>query len=382
MIRYALAMVAGDGLRLLGLVSGLAFAALLISQQAAVYLGLVDRTAGYQQDVARTDLWVVDPRARFIQDEMPLPERELERVRSVSGVASAAPVALARVMVRVPGCRDQLCELIGVDLADAPALPRQFVSGRWADLRRPDAVFVEAAAAAEALVEGPGGRGAALAINDEVVIGGRRAVIAGMVHCAPSFYWEPRIYTTRERLAAFVGRQSRPLTAIQVQVTLGQSPAAVAGRIAQRTGLAAYTGSEFRRLSAAYVLAATPLLENFGLAVLVAVVVGAVIAGQTFHAYVQQNLRQLAAFKAMGANDGRLVAMLLAQALFVGGIGYGIGVGGAALLGRAGAPDLAFRLDSRLLGLTAMMIVLVCGVAALVAARRVIALPPATVFRG
>ncbi|HOV12488.1 MAG TPA: hypothetical protein PLL90_12075, partial [Bacteroidales bacterium] len=57
------------------------------------------------------------------------------------------------------------------------------------------------------------------------------------------------------------------------------------------------------------------------------------VAGQSFFNFVRENLPQYAALKAMGLGGGILVRMVLLQAIVVGLIGYGLGVGITALFG-------------------------------------------------
>src|SRR5262249_57067226 len=68
----------------------------------------------------------------------------------------------------------------------------------------------------------------------------------------------------------------------------------------------------------------------FGITISLAFLVGAVVAGQTFYLFTIDNLKQYGALKAIGVSNRRLVGMILLQALIVGGIGYGIGMGLAA----------------------------------------------------
>ena len=84
---------------------------------------------------------------------------------------------------------------------------------------------------------------------------------------------------------------------------------------------------------------------NFGIAVGLGFIVGTAIAGQTFYNFTLDNLRHFGALKAMGASNGTLLRMILLQALVVGSLGYGLGVGGAALFGSVlGSTELAFKL--------------------------------------
>ena len=64
---------------------------------------------------------------------------------------------------------------------------------------------------------------------------------------------------------------------------------------------------------------------NFGITAFLGFLVGTAIAGQTFYNFTLENLKQFGALKAMGATNGRIVQMILLQALVVGLLGYGIG---------------------------------------------------------
>ena len=78
----------------------------------------------------------------------------------------------------------------------------------------------------------------------------------------------------------------------------------------------------------------------------------------------------------------RIVGMILLQATVVGLLGYGIGVGLAALFGwRISGTELAFYTPWQLLPITAGAIVLICVLSSLLSVQRVIRLEPAIVFR-
>ena len=85
-----------------------------------------------------------------------------------------------------------------------------------------------------------------------------------------------------------------------------------------------------------YYLKYTGIPINFGITALLGFLVGTAIAGQTFYNFTLENLKQFGALKAMGATNGRIVGMILLQATVVGLLGYGIGVGLAALFGDDG----------------------------------------------
>lgn len=72
--------------------------------------------------------------------------------------------------------------------------------------------------------------------------------------------------------------------------------------------------------------------------------VGTAIAGQTFYLFTIENIKQFGALKAMGTSNRTILLMVLSQAVQVGIVGYGVGVGLAALFGwgTRGLTKLAF----------------------------------------
>ena len=112
-------------------------------------------------------------------------------------------------------------------------------------------------------------------------------------------------------------------------------------------------------------------------------IVGVAIAGQTFYLFVHDNLRFLAAFKAMGARMPTLAAMVLLQAFSVGFIGYGIGVGLTAWFGNIvlAKETPPFYMPWQVPAFVAVVIVFICGFSALIGLAKVARLEPAVVFR-
>jgi len=70
---------------------------------------------------------------------------------------------------------------------------------------------------------------------------------------------------------------------------------------------------------------------NFLSAVALGFIVGITVSGQTFYNFTLDNLRYFGTLKAMGTTNRTLLQMMLLQALMVGTIGYGLGVGIASL---------------------------------------------------
>jgi putative ABC transport system permease protein len=111
----------------------------------------------------------------------------------------------------------------------------------------------------------------------------------------------------------------------------------LARRIEAGTGLRARTTHEFRWDCVRYYLANTGIPVNFGITIAIALIVGTVVAGQTFYLLTVENLKQFRALKAIGVTNRRLVGIILLQAFTVGAIGFAIGTGMAAAFFRGHA---------------------------------------------
>src|SRR5262249_24944611 len=107
----------------------------------------------------------------------------------------------------------------------------------------------------------------------------------------------------------------------------------VAERIRKQTGLGAHTGEAFAWMTMLYYFKHTGIPINFGITTLLGFLVGTAIAGPTFSNFALENSRQFAVLKAMGLTNFRIVELILLQALAVGLLGYGLGVGLAAVFG-------------------------------------------------
>jgi putative ABC transport system permease protein len=112
--------------------------------------------------------------------------------------------------------------------------------------------------------------------------------------------------------------------------------------------------------------------------------VGTAITGQTFYMFTIENLRQFGTLKAMGSSNGRIVEMVLFQALIVGSIGFGIGIGLAAAFGEVAnvTSRLAFLLPWQVLAGTGMAVLAIILMSSIISIRRVLVLEPAVVFQG
>lgn len=385
MYRIALKMLIGDRGKYLGIIMGLTFASLLITQQSSIFTGLMTRTFGFITDTSLPDIWVMDPKVQFIDDVKPLQDTELFRVRGVEGVEWAVPLYKGLLKARLADGNFQICNVLGLDDATLIGGPPRMIEGSLNDLRTQDAIIVNDVGARTRLARRPtepGGRPVPLQIGDTLEINDNRAVVVGICRVTRTFQSQPVIYTTYTRALKFAPRERKLLSFILVKAKEGQDLGVLTERIRRGTGLAAYTADQFKEVTYRYYLKYTGIPINFGIAVGLGFLIGTAIAGQTFYNFTLENMRYFGTLKAMGATNGVLLRMILLQALLVGAIGYGLGVGGASLFGYLlGGTELAFRLTKELLFISAGAIILIIIFSAFISIRKVMRLEPAIVFK-
>jgi putative ABC transport system permease protein len=377
MLRLALKMLYGDRAKYLMLICGLSFCSLLMTQQASVFCGLMLWTTATLRNV-QVPVWVADAKVEQVNEVVPMRAVEVERVRSVAGVQWAVPLYWSILQARLPDGSFQPVQLTGLDGASLVGRPGKMREGRVEDLRLPNAVIVDQVAIAKFLKKGIQLRvGSTFEINDH------EARVVGICEADRSFLGQPYVYTTYNRALEFAPPQRKQLSFVLVQPAPGHSPESVAAAISQLSGLRAFTAAEFFDKTLWWYVKNTGIPISFGTVVLLGVVVGVAVAGQTFYLFVHENLRFMAALKAMGARTSTLAGMVLLQALTVGFIGYGLGVGLAAWFGNAvlkgGEPP--FYLPWQVLAFSGGIILFICCFSAAIGMLKILRAEPAMVFK-
>ncbi len=381
----AIKMLMGDRAKFLGILMGLTFTSFLMTWQASVFVGIMTRTYGFITDLGLPDIWVMDKKVQFIDDVKPLQDTQLFRIRGIEGVEWAVPLYKGMLKARLENGTFQTCNVFGLDDATLIGGPPEMVEGRLADLRRADGVIVDVVGAAGKLARPPatpGGRSVPLRVGDTLELNDHRAVVVGLCRVSRTFQSQPVLYTTYTRATTFAPRERKLLSFVLLKARPGQDKDELCERIRRTTGLAAYTRDQFAWKTVMYFMKYTGIPINIGIGVVMTFIVGMAIAGQTFYLFTVDNLRLFGALKAMGATNARLLRMILLQAVMVGLIGYGIGVGGASLVGYAiRGTEAAFRMLWHTLGITGGAVTVICMISAAISLRKVMRLEPAVVFK-
>jgi putative ABC transport system permease protein len=367
-------MLMGDTAKYIALIFGLAFSTTLVVQQGSIFTAVMNVLANGVNNVPQAQVWVMHPATTYFDERKAIEDTALQRVRGVQGVAWAEPYLLATGTAVLPDGSYAMVNIVGVDRVSKLGLPQRFDCGDPDDLLRPDSVFWDHSGIELYKRVKPG---------DVMEINDRRARIVGQVFGRRTFTFSPTIYTTYERALDYAPGERKRLTFVLAGVQPGQDPDAVAERIRRQTGLGAKSSRQFFWSTVWVQLGKHPAPVNFAFTVGLGVVVGVVIAAQTFIAFTLENLRYFAALKALGLARGVLIRMLLFQALLVGVTGWGLGAGLAAAFGWniTERSRIVFVMTPHLLAGSFVIVLLTVLLAALLSIRRVLSVEPATVFR-
>jgi putative ABC transport system permease protein len=378
MLWVAWKMLIGNRVKYLGIVFGVMFAALLIAQQSSIFCGLMSLTVSQIRDVEGPGIWVMDKNVQFVDDIKPLADTCLFRVKGVSGVAWAVRFykGLARARMEEGDYHQMI--LLGMDDATLVGAPEGVFMGSIADLRKPDAVIMDDAGYQLIWPGEPFRLGRVFEMND------RRAVLVGLTKALRTFQSFPIIYTRYSQAVLFAPPERKVLSFVLAQPQPGIDPQEVCRRIEEQTGLQALTRDQFMWKTIRHFLMKTGIPVNFAITVFLGFLVGTAIAGQTFYLFTVENIRQFGALKAMGTSNWTILLMVLSQAVQVGVVGYGVGVGLAALFGwgSRGFTKLAFFMPWQVLAITAVAVFFIVLLASLLSIRKVLVVDPAIVFRG
>lgn len=395
---FALKMLFGDVAKFYGILLGLTFASLLISQQSSIFVGLMSRTVGFVRDTGQADLWIIDPDKLYVDDQKPLRDTEVDRVRSVSGVAWAVPLYKGLLSAKLPSGERETCDVIGIDDATLIGGPPKMIEGNIENLRTPDAVVIDAASRDRKLAlpaNLPVGevmlgfdandatvKRRPMQVGDILELNERRAVVVGIAETTPTFQNQPVIYTTYSRAKLFAPANRRTASIVLVKALEGTAPTELAQRIEAETGVLAFTPDEFSWRTINYWVSQTGIPINFGIAIALGFLVGVAIAGQMFYNFTLDNLKYFGAMKAMGASTRRLLGMVALQAFVAAVLGLGIGLGITSLFGLSVPGNrLAFRMLWQIPVMTAGAVTIICVGSALLSMIRVVRLDPAEVFK-
>jgi putative ABC transport system permease protein len=372
-------MLTGDRAKYLALIFAIAFSTFLLENQTSIFCGILRRTSSQIRDVTEASVWVMNRNTEYFEQTKSLKDTDVDRVRGVDGVDWAVKLYKGSPVARTLAGKFASAICIGVDDATLIGAPRKMLLGSWERLREPDSVVIDKAGYMLLFPNEPIELGRTLELNDHKV------TIVGISDASPPFVSWPVLHARYSLAINFVGHERTELSYVLVKPQPGVDVKKLCQRIDSQTGLSARTSTQFEWDCVWYYIKNTGIPVNFGITITIALIVGAVVAGQTFYLFTVENLRQFGALKAIGVTNWRLVGMVLLQAAAVGLIGFSIGTGMAGeffnFFAFHNMPTRGIILMWQSVALTGGCIFFVVLLASVLSLRKVLVLEPAIVFR-
>lgn len=380
MNRVAFKILLHDRAKYLALVLGIAFATLLISQQSAIFHSVIESTTLDIKNASEADIWVMKPSVETIDSVDPIPEITVNRVRSAAGVKWAVPYYQSTSTLRTTSGISKGVQVVGIDESSLIGGPKTMLIGSLEDLSRPDGVIIDVAGFAKVFGDLPPQTGIV------VEIGQMRAEIVGICHVGSSWSGLPRVYARRAHAVRMARETMHPVSFVLARAEDGKDPKEVAAAIQQGTGLMALSRDQFMQKTQDWIMKYSGVAENFGITILMGIVIGVAIVGQTFYMFSAENLRQFAALKAIGVRNSRILGIILLQASFVAVMGYCLGIGVASLFFMYFSPQISGGLRGMFMHPvifvgTGIFVFIMTLFSSLISVRKVLFVDPAMVFR-
>ena len=397
MLRIAMKMLLGDSAKYVGLLFGITFTSFLVTFAGSYFCGFMTRGFALIAENPGADVWVMDPAVESTELTINIPDSALARVRSVDGVASAVPLALAAADARFPNGKFQSLQLIGVDDATLVGLPPLHNAVSSTVLRTPDAVVVDPGGT-DGKLETPVSKADQwpfgqphfdaptrdLDAGDELLVNDHRVVIRARSKALPRYPPRPLMYTTLSNASRILLPERHLLTFVLAKAAPGMEPRELAARIQAQTGLKARASDDFEADTVNWFLVNSEDVGDIAAMLTMAMSVGFGVSGVMLYMFTSDALRQYAVLKAMGATSGLLLAMIFMQSGLCALIGTGLGLGLCAIVGQLAIAE--FDYPFRMMWFTplfgGLMVLLVSIVAAAISARPVLKLEPGVVFAG
>src|SRR3974390_595269 len=389
MLRIAVKMLLGDRAKYAGLLFGVPFSSFLVTFAGSYLCGFLTRGFALIAENPSAQVWVMDPAVESTELTTNLPDSALERVRSVDGVLSAAPLAIANADARFANGRFQTFQLICVDDATLLGIPTLKDGVSPAVLRAPDSVIVDPGGTDGKLEtpllkadQWPFGQPhldattRELAAADEVLVNYHRVVIRGRSEALPRYPPRPLMYTTLSNAKRVLLPERHLLTFVLAAAGPGVSPRELASRIQAQTGLKARSSDDFKSETVLWFLINSEDVGDMASMLSIAMFVGFGVTGVMLYMFTSDCLKQYAVLKAMGASSRLLLTMIFAQSSLCALLGTGLGLGLCAIIGRIAVveADYPFRMMWFPPVLGGLMVILVSVGAALISARPVLKL--------
>ncbi|HHS48361.1 MAG TPA: ABC transporter permease [Desulfurella acetivorans] len=375
LLKIALKLLANDRGKFFTLILGVTFAVFLMNQMTSMFAGIMRKSTSNVINIG-AKMWVMDPSVKNDRSSIPMPDYVLDYVRSIKGVAMAVPIYFGSGLVKLPDGTYQGANIIGLDDTTLFGRP-PIIKGDLNKIYNSDA-FIGVVDSDYRRLGSPD-IGSVLSINDH------RAVIVALAKPASGgLFGTPTLYTTYTRATQYLPRTRYSMSYILLNPKNDSDIPYIQEQV-KKLGYKALTQKQFEKTIKNFYKYKTGVGTNIMIMTLISFIVGLSIAGQTFYAFVLENLEKFGALKAIGAKKYELMTMILFQASVTSFIGYGFGIMISSLMiaiSKVRIPNYAAVVTYQNMLIAFLMVVVIAGFSSYIGIRKVLKIEPFDVFRG
>jgi putative ABC transport system permease protein len=280
-------------------------------------VGLI-RKAGLLVDHGNADIWVGHKLMHNVDFPSDIPRHLCDRIRTTPGVRNAEPYLLGFADMALPSGGFEQVLVVGVD-------PKSMIGGAWNlvegapdGILQADGIILDRSENEK--LEYP-------VLGDVRELNGRRARVVGFTQGIRGFLVTPYAFTTYDRAAEYVQKNSATSSYFLLQLEPGYDAETVCQSVRQRVPeLDAFPRDTYSNISISYWMTRTGLGISFGAATLLGLFVGLVMVAETLYALVLDRLGEFGTLKAIGATERQVFSILFLQAISMAIVGSLIGL--------------------------------------------------------
>jgi putative ABC transport system permease protein len=352
--------------------AGVSISVLLVLVQVGLYYGFMENASSLI-DHSSADIWVTGEGNTNFDFAAPIDERSFYRVLGIEGVEHAERLIVGFGQFQLAGGGNQGAEIVGLERNARLFSPWNVVEGDPERIADSDGIIVDRSEFAKLELE---------RLGERREISGVRAKLVATTDGIRSFTTSPFVFTNIDNARAYSRLNADQITYVLVKAAPGVDLDLLEARIDALPRIEAYRAPAFSAFTRHYWSSRTGVGAGFFTTAVMGVIVGLVVVGQILYNGTLEHLKEYGTLKAMGAENGAIIRVILYQALISAAVGY---VAGTALsfLSREAmrAANLTLVLSSELLIATAISTVLMCTFAAMLSIIKVLRLDPAVVFK-
>lgn len=312
---YSLTTIWHERNRFLPAILAVAFAAVLITVQSGLVIGLLAMMS-LPIDKSKADVWVGYPGVRSVDLGRPLPDRWITRVVEQPEVERAELAMLGfslwtKVSDTKHPATPEVCTIVGStlgpnSLAAVEGLRQQ--PDLMAKLNEPFTVAVDESELGRLNISGIG-------VDADIL--GKRVTVVGLVRGYKSL-GGPYVFCSNENARVLLKYFQGEATYLVAKCRKPEDASRVTLRLQGYSQMTAFTADDFSWRSRMHWLTTTKAGVAVGFTALLGLLVGAVVTSQTLYAATAASLREYSTLRAMGIPRWRLQLSVLEQSFWVG----------------------------------------------------------------